>query len=91
MYYCVGLTEKGNRPNNEDAFLINKSFFNDGNSVSYLSPPFVIAVADGVSGNNYGETASKICLSALKGIRCSSMALLTPTMRICRQLYVCLR
>lgn len=72
MYYCAGLTEKGNRPNNEDAFLINKSFFNDGNSVSYLSPPFVIAVADGVSGNNYGEIASKICLSTLKGIRCSS-------------------
>ena len=65
MYYCCGITDKGIMPHNEDALLIGRSVLDEGTSEQTLEAPFIIAVSDGVSGENSGEVASKMCLQML--------------------------
>lgn len=66
MYYCCGITDKGIMPHNEDALLIGQDVLTDGSLAKNLNTPFIIAVSDGVSGENAGELASAMCLSILK-------------------------
>ena len=68
MYYCCGITEKGIMPHNEDAMLIGESVSDEGNIQQELNTPFVAAVSDGVSGENAGEIASKMCLELLRDV-----------------------
>ena len=72
MYYCCGITEKGTRENNEDAFLIRGSVRTEGGVQTGLSEPFLIALCDGVSGEQAGELASRTCLNLLSQIDYSS-------------------
>ncbi len=72
MYYCCAMTNKGIRPHNEDALLIHKTVLTDGVKECELSSPFLIAVADGVSGEQSGELASSACLRMLKDVSFSS-------------------
>ena len=72
MYYCCAITNKGIRPHNEDALLIHKTVLTDGVTECELSKPFLIAVADGVSGELSGEIASSACLHMLKNVSFSS-------------------
>lgn len=72
MYYCCAITDKGIRPHNEDALLIHRTVLTDGVTECELSSPFLIAVADGVSGEQSGELASWTCLHKLKDINFSS-------------------
>ncbi|MCQ2408290.1 MAG: protein phosphatase 2C domain-containing protein [Oscillospiraceae bacterium] len=65
MYYCCGITEKGSREHNEDAFLIHESVCTEGGVQNVLTEPFLMAVCDGVSGENAGELASRTCLEML--------------------------
>lgn len=67
MYYCYGFSDVGNtRANNEDAFLIGRMVMQRAQLESALTVPFIIAVADGVGGENSGEIASKLCLQLLE-------------------------
>ncbi len=66
MYYCCGITDKGIMPHNEDALLIGQNVLTDGSLEKNLNAPFVLAVSDGVSGENAGELASAMCLDILK-------------------------
>lgn len=66
MYYCFGITDKGIMPHNEDALLIGHDVLTDGSLEKNLNPPFILAVSDGVSGENAGELASAMCLDILK-------------------------
>lgn len=68
MYYCCGITEKGVMPHNEDALLIGRHVMTAGMLEQRLKPPFVMAVSDGVSGENAGELASVMCLEGLKSV-----------------------
>lgn len=68
MYYCCGITEKGIMPHNEDAMLIGESVADEGASQLYLNTPFIAAVSDGVSNENAGEVASKMCLELVRDI-----------------------
>lgn len=54
-------------PHNEDALLIGQDVLTDGSLEKNLNPPFILAVSDGVSGENAGELASAMCLDILKG------------------------
>ena len=63
MYYCCAITDKGRRPHNEDALLIHKTVLLNGVTECELHEPFLIAVADGVSGEQSGEIASSACLN----------------------------
>ncbi len=72
MYYCCAITNKGIRPHNEDALLIHKTVLTDGVTECELSRPFLIAVADGVAGEQSGEIASSACLHMLKHVSFSS-------------------
>ena len=54
MRYC-GLSVKGRRENNEDAYLIDK-----------IGDLHIFAVADGLGGHKSGEVASKLALLELK-------------------------
>lgn len=72
MYYCCAITDKGIRPNNEDAFMIHKSVLTEGVTESLVTAPFLAAVADGVSGEQSGELASSLCLNMLKEVSFSS-------------------
>ncbi|MBE6851199.1 MAG: serine/threonine-protein phosphatase [Ruminococcus sp.] len=72
MYYCCAITDKGIRPNNEDALLIHKTVLTDGFTECLVSAPFLAAVADGVSGEQCGELASSMCLELLKDVQYSS-------------------
>ncbi len=65
MFYCCGVTNKGAREHNEDAFLIKKSVVKDGDFSVELNAPFVAAVADGVAGERSGEIASAVLLKHL--------------------------
>ncbi len=65
MFYCCGVTNKGARENNEDAFLIKKSVVTEGELSKELDSPFVVAVADGVAGETSGEIASAVLLKHL--------------------------
>ena len=68
MYYCCGITEKGIMPHNEDALLIGRHVMTAGMVEQNLKPPFIMAVSDGVSGENAGELASVMCLEGLRDI-----------------------
>ena len=65
MFYCCGLTEKGLPDINEDSYLINRMVLSRAQMESDIRPPFVVAVADGVGGENGGEVASRMALEAL--------------------------
>ncbi len=68
MYYCCGITEKGVMPHNEDALLIGRHVMTAGMVEQNIKPPFIMAVSDGVSGENAGELASVMCLEGLRDI-----------------------
>ena len=68
MYYCCGITDKGIMPHNEDAFMIGKVVSDNGVSEQVIKPPFITAVSDGVSGENSGEFASRMCLEFVRDI-----------------------
>lgn len=72
MYYCCAITAQGVREHNEDALLLHKQVLTEGMTESKLSAPFLVAVADGVSGENGGEVASETCLELLAGINFTS-------------------
>lgn len=72
MYYCCAMTNKGIRPHNEDALLIHKTVLTEGVTECELHEPFLVAVADGVSGEQSGEIASSTCLEMLKEIAFNS-------------------
>lgn len=69
MYYCCGITDKGVRQNNEDAYLINKIVPDKAQMESDIRPPFITAVADGVGGEAAGEVASHLALELLSSVR----------------------
>jgi protein phosphatase len=73
MYYCCGITEKGVMPHNEDALLIGRRIFDMGSDEQTISGAFTAAVSDGVSGENSGELASKMCLERLKNADISGL------------------
>lgn len=66
MYYCCGITEKGIMSHNEDAILIGQDVLTNGSLEKYMDSPFIVAVSDGVSGENAGELASVMCLENLR-------------------------
>lgn len=68
MYYCCGITEKGVMSHNEDALLIGKHVMTAGMVEQRMNPPFIMAVSDGVSGENAGELASVMCLEGVRDI-----------------------
>ncbi len=68
MYYCCGITEKGVMPHNEDALLIGRHVMTAGMVEQRMNPPFIMAVSDGVSGENAGELASVMCLEGVRDI-----------------------
>lgn len=72
MYYCCGITEVGNRPHNEDAFLTEGIVYTEGCVESAVAEPFLMAVCDGVSGEQAGELASRTCLKMLAEVEYSS-------------------
>ena len=72
MYYCCAITDKGIRPNNEDALLIHRTLLTEGVTECLVSAPFLAAVADGVSGEQCGELASSMCLELLRDVQFSS-------------------
>lgn len=72
MYYCCGITDKGIMDHNEDAYMIAGKVMTDGNIDSMIKPPFIAAVSDGVSGESYGEIASRKCLEFLGTVNFNS-------------------
>lgn len=73
MFYCYGVSEKGNtRKRNEDAFMINRIILSHSEIEGKAEKPFIVAVADGVGGENNGEKASKLSLQLLSNIKYSS-------------------
>ncbi len=72
MFYCYGITEKGIKQKNEDAVLLNKTVLSEGCYETKLTPPFIIGVCDGVSGENTGDIAAKTCLKQLANLEYSS-------------------
>lgn len=69
MFYCCGITDKGNRENNEDAFLINRIVMSSAEMESSVSAPMIAAVADGVGGEASGEVASRMALELLSDLK----------------------
>ena len=51
---------------NEDAFMIGNFVSDTGVSEQVIVPPFITAVSDGVSGENSGEFASRMCLEFVR-------------------------
>lgn len=73
MFFCCGITDRGAvRPQNEDAFLINRIVMTKAAMESSLTAPFIIGAADGAAGENTGEIASTLCLELLSNIKYSS-------------------
>lgn len=68
MYYCCGISDKGVMPHNEDALMMNDAVLTYGSEKCSIEPPFILAVADGVSGECAGELASAMCLDMVKEI-----------------------
>ena len=73
MDICV-ITKKGkNKSENEDRVLINKSILSDGcffiTGYDIKNTSVVIAIADGVGGNNAGAEASHYIVNYLSGLR----------------------
>ena len=69
MFYCCGITNKGNRDHNEDALMIHKAYITEGTLEEHIPSPFIAAVADGVAGEQAGELASSLCLRLLSNIK----------------------
>ena len=87
MYYCCGITDKGIMPHNEDAVLLGDALFDSGSIEINLEAPFAAAVSDGVSGENSGEVAARLCLEMLREIPpCSEEKLRSSVMDIHRRL-----
>lgn len=72
MYLCCAITNQGVRPHNEDALLLHKTVLTDGVTEGQLQAPFLIGVADGVSGEHSGELASATCMEMLRNITFTS-------------------
>ena len=72
MYYCCGITDKGIMDHNEDAYMIGNSVHTDGSMNCMLDAPFMAAVSDGVSGESFGELASRKCLEFLSHVNFNS-------------------
>lgn len=72
MYYCCGITDKGIMDHNEDAYMIAGNVLTEGNVDRMVNAPFIAAVSDGVSGESYGEIASRKCLEFLSHIKFNS-------------------
>lgn len=72
MYYCCAITSQGIREHNEDALLLHKLVLTEGMTEDKLSAPFIVAVADGVSGEQGGEIASATCMELLRDINFTS-------------------
>lgn len=72
MYYCCGITDKGIMDHNEDSYMIDNKVITDGNIDIMVNVPFMAAVSDGVSGENYGEIASRKCLEFLSEVEFNS-------------------
>ncbi len=72
MYYCCAITSQGIREHNEDAMLLHKHVLTEGMIEDRLTAPFMVAVADGVSGELGGEIASRTCMELLRDINFSS-------------------
>ena len=72
MYYCCGITEKGVPAHNEDALLLHDIVETDGAVKMGAEAPFLVAVCDGVSGEQAGELASRTCLELLSQIQYSA-------------------
>ena len=66
MYEVFALTDAGRvRGHNEDCFLINGFISASGEKHEALQGNFIIAVADGMGGENAGEIASRLALQGL--------------------------
>lgn len=66
MYKIFGITDKGLvYKHNEDCFMINENVYFDKACINIKLHDVILAVADGVGGENAGEIASKICLEKL--------------------------
>lgn len=67
IYEVFGQLDTGEvREHNEDAFLINKIQVSEDLFLhQLLKGDFILAVADGVGGENSGEVAAEICLKSL--------------------------
>ncbi|MCR5717745.1 MAG: protein phosphatase 2C domain-containing protein [Oscillospiraceae bacterium] len=72
MFYCCAVTSQGIREHNEDALLIHRLVLTEGMTESRLTAPFIVAVADGVSGEKGGEIASETCMKMLREINFNS-------------------
>lgn len=72
MYLCCAITDQGVRPHNEDALLLHKTVLTEGITESRLTAPFLVGVADGVSGERSGELASATCMELLKNVSFTS-------------------
>ncbi|HBI86037.1 MAG TPA: serine/threonine-protein phosphatase [Ruminococcus sp.] len=68
MYYCCGITEKGVPAHNEDALLLHRTVKTEGAAKMAIDAPFLVAVCDGVSGEQAGELASRTCLELLADV-----------------------
>jgi protein phosphatase len=69
MFFCCGITNKGNRDHNEDSLLIRKAVITEGTLEEHIPSPFIAAVADGVAGEQAGELASNLCLKLMASIK----------------------
>ena len=88
MYYCCGITDKGIMDHNEDAYMIADKVMTKGNVDFMVDAPFIAAVSDGVSGENFGEIASRKCLEFLSEVDFSSQTdLKNAVMNVHRNLY----
>ncbi|MBE6846261.1 MAG: serine/threonine-protein phosphatase [Ruminococcus sp.] len=88
MYYCCGITDKGIMDHNEDAYMIADKVMTKGNVDFMVNAPFIAAVSDGVSGENFGEIASRKCLEFLSDVNFNSQTdLKNAVMNVHRNLY----
>lgn len=88
MYYCCGITDKGIMDHNEDAYMIADKVMTKGNVDFMVDAPFIAAVSDGVSGENFGEIASRKCLEFLSDVDFDSQTdLKNAVMNVHRNLY----
>ncbi len=88
MYYCCGITDKGIMDHNEDAYVIDNKVMTEGSIDFMVNAPFIAAVSDGVSGESFGEIASRKCLEFLSGVKFNSMVdLKSVVMNVHRDLY----
>lgn len=62
-----GITNRGRKPGtNEDRILLGDDILGAGHAQSTSTPPFILAVADGISSDPGGEIASQAALEAVR-------------------------